>query len=379
MDNVIDDLALLERRLERAGQRFTEGPAKDLMGRIIQAADSVGEAWSGSYLGYHAHVYYLGLRRPPPGAAFDPNRGLMSDMWSGPPANWHEFDPKDIAKEVYRRAGVEPEESMATLMKVSKEIGDLFDDSKAELLAILDAALVSVRGDQRFKELREDVKKIKSHASQEDLFQDMIPKGKYISSDMRALHGRIQCPMHIAIKTNIWEQFSYGSMAAELGKLAKGARFYSEKRLKMGGMSVARTTGKIFIGHGRSPVWLRLDKFLRETLGLQTDEFETLSPAGLSHTERLRQMMDGACFAFLVMTGDEEHADGTRHARESVIHEVGLFQGRLGFERAIVMLEEGCQEFLNIVGHGQIRFPRGDIQARYEEVRKVLQRERLIP
>ena len=29
-------------------------------------------------------------------------------------------------------------------------------------------------------------------------------------------------------------------------------------------------------------------------------------------------------------------------ARMNVIHEVGLFQGRLGFERAIVLLEEGC-------------------------------------
>ena len=34
----------------------------------------------------------------------------------------------------------------------------------------------------------------------------------------------------------------------------------------------------------------------------------------------------------------------------NVVHEAGLFQGRLGFTRAIVLLEEGCAEFSNIQG-----------------------------
>jgi predicted nucleotide-binding protein len=38
------------------------------------------------------------------------------------------------------------------------------------------------------------------------------------------------------------------------------------------------------------------------------------------------------------MTAEDEQADGNHHARMNVIHEVGLFQGRLGFERAIVLL-----------------------------------------
>ncbi len=59
-------------------------------------------------------------------------------------------------------------------------------------------------------------------------------------------------------------------------------------------------------------------------------------------------------------------------ARMNVIHEVGLFQGRLGFTKAIVLLEEGCEEFSNIQGLGQVRFPRGNITAAFEEVRAVL-------
>ena len=55
-------------------------------------------------------------------------------------------------------------------------------------------------------------------------------------------------------------------------------------------------------------------------------------------------MLDGAAIAFLVLTAEDERADGKLQARMNVVHEVGLFQGRLGFSRAIVMLEEGSEE-----------------------------------
>jgi hypothetical protein len=38
-------------------------------------------------------------------------------------------------------------------------------------------------------------------------------------------------------------------------------------------------------------------------------------------------------------------------------------------------LENGCEEFSNIQGLGQIRFSKGDITASFEEVRRVLERE----
>jgi predicted nucleotide-binding protein len=78
------------------------------------------------------------------------------------------------------------------------------------------------------------------------------------------------------------------------------------------------------------------------------------------------------------MTAEDEQPDGKFRARENVVHEAGLFQGRLRFERAIVLLEEGCDEFSNIHGLGQIRFPKGKISAAFDEVRAVLEREELI-
>jgi len=171
---------------------------------------------------------------------------------------------------------------------------------------------------------------------------------------------------------------SRGFALEELGKTARQARLYLQKRLNMKGTSMARTEGTVFIGHGRSIAWRDLKDFLKDRLGFTPEEFNTESAAGLPTSERLQEMLDSAVVAFLVMTAEDEHADTTTHARENVIHEVGLFQGRLGFRRAIVMLEEGCAEFSNITGLGQIRFPRDNIKARTEEIRAVLEREGLL-
>ena len=82
--------------------------------------------------------------------------------------------------------------------------------------------------------------------------------------------------------------------------------------------------------------------------------------------------------AFLVMTAEDEQADGKLRARENVVHEAGLFQGKLGFEKAIVLLEDGCEEFSNIQGLGQIRFPKGNIKTAFEDIREVLEREGIL-
>lgn len=62
----------------------------------------------------------------------------------------------------------------------------------------------------------------------------------------------------------------------------------------------------------------------------------------------------------------------------NIVHEAGLFQGRLGFTRAIVLLEKGCEEFSNIQGLGQIRFSKDNIKEAFEGIRRVLEREGLL-
>lgn len=135
---------------------------------------------------------------------------------------------------------------------------------------------------------------------------------------------------------------------------------------------------RVFIGHGQSPIWRELKDFISGRLSLPWDEFNREAVAGLSTFERISNMLDSASFAFLIMTAEDQHSDASSHARQNVVHEVGLFQGKLGPRRAIILLEQGCQEFTNIVGLSQIRFPPGRISAAFEDIRRVLEREGVV-
>src|SRR5207245_7946870 len=89
----------------------------------------------------------------------------------------------------------------------------------------------------------------------------------------------------------------------------------------------------------------------------------------------LEEMMKKSSVALLVLTGEDETADNKLLARQNVVHETGLFQGKLGFSRAIVLKEEGTEEFSNLAGIQQIRFSKGNIKETFGEVLAVLRRE----
>jgi predicted nucleotide-binding protein len=121
-----------------------------------------------------------------------------------------------------------------------------------------------------------------------------------------------------------------------------------------------------------------LKDFIEGRLGLPWDEFNRVPVAGFANIARLSEMLGAAAVAFLVLTAEDELKDGVTQARMNVVHEAGLFQGKLGFAKAIILLEEGCEEFSNIQGLGQIRFPKGNIGAAFEEIRRILEREGIL-
>jgi hypothetical protein len=134
------------------------------------------------------------------------------------------------------------------------------------------------------------------------------------------------------------------------------------------------TPALVFVGHGRSDDWKPLDSFLTG-LGLSTEEFNSDPTAGVHTTERLSDMLNDACFALLVMTAEDVHDDGHTHARENVVHEIGLFQGKIGFRKAIIIKEKGTAEFSNIAGLTHIPYPKGRIQKAFLDIAKTLVRE----
>jgi predicted nucleotide-binding protein len=131
----------------------------------------------------------------------------------------------------------------------------------------------------------------------------------------------------------------------------------------------------VFVGHGRSQAWRDLKDHLHDKHGVPIEAYETGARAGHTIRDILEEMVGRSSFAILVMTGEDEQVDGALRARQNVIHEAGLFQGRLGFARAILLLEEGVDEFSNVAGVQYIKFSKGNIKETFGEVLATLWRE----
>lgn len=114
---------------------------------------------------------------------------------------------------------------------------------------------------------------------------------------------------------------------------------------------------------------------LHEKHDYSVQAYEIGSRAGHTIRDILEEMLRETSFALLVMTGEDETKDGKTLARQNVVHEAGLFQGKLGFGRAIILLEAGTEEFSNIEGLQQIRFSKGNIKESFGDVVAVLRRE----
>ena len=132
---------------------------------------------------------------------------------------------------------------------------------------------------------------------------------------------------------------------------------------------------KVFIGHGHSPLWRELKDHLQDQHNYNVIAYEVGARTGHGIRDILEDMLNKSSFAILVMTGEDETKNDELQPRLNVVHELGLFQGRLGFSRAIMLFEKGTLEFSNIHGVDQIYFSKGAIKETFGDVLATLHRE----
>lgn len=369
-----EELFALSKRLKTAA---TIGEDRDVQGPLAALGDAaleVGMAFSGSWQGYHSRVYYNEMLAPPPGAHFSQEWGLMDTFMSshGSKGDWLEYDFEKVKEHIRGVAG-DPELTKAR--SEANAANEVFESSKSEIVSILQNELDGAN-DSFLENLKVQIDKLQP-MSPAEIAQALAPQGQIMTRDTIVIGQGTKVPPHVAILAevrSIHQSFGICEAAAEIA--AKAASHLERKSRKR--KIAARIGTNVFIGHGRSHAWRDLKDFVQDRLDLPWDEFNRVPVAGVTNIARLSEMLDAAAVAFLVMTAEDEMADGGLQARMNVVHEAGLFQGRLGFTKAIILLEEGCQEFSNIQGLGQIRFPPGNISAAFEEIRRVLEREGLI-
>lgn len=347
--------------------------AEPSLNALETAVKEVGRSFSGSWLGYHSRVYYAGLQPAPPGAHFSQEWGLK-EMFTdiGTCGDWREHDPEDVKRHIREMAG---NPDLSEVRNAADRAAQTFGRSKSDILSIFSDEL-DQGSDKFLSKLKDDLEAIEP-LSKSQITHIWWPEGQIMTRDSVAVGQGNQVPPHteiLAEVSSIRQAFNVHKAVADISTKAASHLERKARRARRD----ERVGTNVFIGHGRSLAWREIKDFIHDRLRLPWDEFNRVPVAGVTNIARLSEMMDAAAVAFLIMTAEDEMADGGTQARMNVIHEAGLFQGRLGFTKAIVLLEDGCQEFSNIQGLGQIRFPRGQISATFEEVRQVLEREGLL-
>jgi predicted nucleotide-binding protein len=361
--------------LEHAATERSESDAEAVQ-RVIEAADRIGHAWSGSNIGYHSRIYYTSFETPPPGIHFSSEWGRMGGGLQGTTGQWAEYQRDAVTDTIFTFAGdidLEPIKSKTAHLRTA------YESAQDTAISILSAYL-QFSDDTYIASLKEKIERL-SVATEDDLLRAALAR---LSSMQMGTRDSVAASQGFRLAPH--EIVRIQARALELplekaGELTAQIRRAADHidRITQSPPTRARQVGtRVFIGHGRSLLWRELKDFIADRLGLPYDEFNRVPVAGTTNVDRLSEMLDNAAVAFLILTAEDERADGIHVARQNVVHEAGLFQGRLGFSRAIVMLEDGCEPFSNIDGLGQLRFPVGRISAAFEEIRRVLEREGLI-
>lgn len=122
---------------------------------------------------------------------------------------------------------------------------------------------------------------------------------------------------------------------------------------------------RIFISHGQSKEWYKLQVHLERDLEKSTLELAQEPNLGRTILQKLSEEAERCSLSIIVMTGDDITADNEIRARENVMHEIGFFQGLYGLSNIILLHEEGVNIPSNIHGLVYIPFPKDTVEATF--------------
>ncbi|MGK5681822.1 TIR domain-containing protein [Actinoplanes sp. URMC 104] len=364
--------------LEAVAAPAREPSFAETLDAVTRTTEGFAAAWCGMNVTEYASWYFSSFSPPPANTPF-------SDVIEGTGGNstdtvlrdrflkaeWRNFTRDEVQEAILRAAG---DVDLAPLRTAARDARRTLTDARWAVLSLLSA------GDDAFlADLRQAVEGIKPPTVDELVNRHLEERRRALATDLSMAGRALRAAPHEEMLFQVQAIHAVFAAVEELIVLASRAAVHLVRLAERPAAAAGRQLGThVFIGHGHSPLWRDLKDFVVERLHLPYDEFNRVPIAGTTNIDRLAQMLDNAAVAFLLLTAEDEHADGSLMARQNVIHEAGLFQGRLGFSRAIIMIEEGCESFSNVDGLGQIRFPRGDLRATFETVRQVLEREGLL-
>ena len=251
-----------------------------------------------------------------------------------------------------------------------------------EFQLLAEALWESVKSDLKFfAPIQLFVKKLaESDFTDKDELKDSIVYAEKIEEffkDYRSRPGVVHIPPPQTSKNQTTVKRIF-QLSQQIKNLSTNEVDNQISKLKPKTKKVSKGGGKIFIGHGRSRLWARVQLFLQEDFKLETLTFESESHTSESIVNILEGFLEESSFAILIMTAEDETAEGKIRARQNVIHEAGLFQGRLGFDKVVILKQSESEDFSNIAGLQYIPFSGDNIEQCFYELQRKLKKSGMI-
>jgi len=179
---------------------------------VIGASRKVAEAWSGSFVGYHARLYYGEFETPPPANKFSVQWGGIN----GIPSGWREREPGEINAEIESLVGEtgcvdELEQTVKTLKQAVKDL-------QADILVGFSALPVDDLMTSE-KNLLERIETFKFGTTSNEFISDRVPS-QAMTRDMEAIARGIVVPAHVYYECSALEAQSLCEAVGEFQRLA---------------------------------------------------------------------------------------------------------------------------------------------------------------
>jgi hypothetical protein len=152
----VAELEQTAERLHTEAARGNDPEVAEPLKRLEGAAVSIGAAWPGSPLGYHALVYYDAFALPPAGAHWSSEWGNREAFASPSTGDWREYTREAVVAEIRPRA---EQPDLSTAESASAEGRAAFDTAKGDVLSIL-TAFTGERSDELITGLKERTEKL---------------------------------------------------------------------------------------------------------------------------------------------------------------------------------------------------------------------------
>jgi hypothetical protein len=384
----VEEFTAMAEKLEKAEEPIRFPTANLSLGALEKAIRIAESCWSGSWLGYHARVYHEEMEPLPPGTKFHVEWGLVTGEAVGNPSTgkWNKYRREDVVRFIWERAR---NPNLDSLRQASAKAARLHAEVREALGPFLEKLQSEPGKDAILESLAAKVSESVIH-SEEDFLSRWAPRKPPASKDDIALAEGIAVPPHLLVKAEIWairHPFMVcGELAKTLRWLASQVAALDKKEdearraLLPGKQEAAKASPRaIVVGHGRSALWKPLRDRIADAFALPCHGFQQVPLPGLGTMAAMQEVLPRSQFAILVLTREDVEIEGELAAQLNMVRLAGLFQGRLGFTRVLLLLEECATLLPGVKDIPLLVFPEGNPLAIWPKVRAILENEVPVP